>query len=314
MQIADPLPIVNAAFEAGSAEGATVIGSRLLFNWQGHGWLQAEVIRQNTDKRIKIGGVAVNFILQYVTGESTEDAKHVLDPINYSSNPNAGPNSWVLLIPTCSPTQNTEKYHVEALSLPEGWSCCPPPCMEELNFRASAGWNLVQMKLVRYWESFGWCIGTITAQNFNAARKINHEPANFIAQYEGEQEPAYHVLKLEDYDVNTDRNEDGAWALVYEYVPAHDELLMRAMDAQMITALAPQPFTREVRHQMDNCAGTNKSQYVEGGWAMLCLLAVLDVYSTAFSLPNHGKFWPDVLAQKIACSYNTGDTFNSGSA
>ena len=46
-----------------------------------------------------------------------------------------------------------------------------------------------------------------------------------------------------------------------------------------------------------------------GGWALLLAVAVLDVVELAFMVANHGKFSPDVLAQKIAGSYNRGETF-----
>jgi hypothetical protein len=49
---------------------------------------------------------------------------------------------------------------------------------------------------------------------------------------------------------------------------------------------------------------------VVGGWVLLLAVAVLDVVELAFMVANHGKFSPDVLAQKIAGSYNRGETFN----
>ena len=74
--------------------------------------------------------------------------------------------------------------------------------------------------------------------------------------------------------------------------------------------LNPQAFVRELMLWMDNCGGTNKNQYVMGSFAILFALDVLDVMCFSFMLAYRGKFGPDVLAQKVAGSYNSGDTFS----
>ena len=52
-------------FEFQSEAGAQLIGSLLLFKWRGHGWCVGEIIRQNTDARVKVGGKSANFICKY---------------------------------------------------------------------------------------------------------------------------------------------------------------------------------------------------------------------------------------------------------
>ncbi|KAJ1616685.1 hypothetical protein T492DRAFT_1104977, partial [Pavlovales sp. CCMP2436] len=61
---------------------------------------------------------------------------------------------------------------------------------------------------------------------------------------------------------------------------------------------------------MDNCAGTNKSQFVFGGFALLLTLGLLDVVRPRFMIAGRTKFGPDVVAQKIAGQYNKADVFN----
>jgi TPR repeat protein len=70
------------------------------------------------------------------------------------------------------------------------------------------------------------------------------------------------------------------------------------------------PFVLDAFVQMDNCAGTNKSQFVFGGFALLLTLGLLDVVRPRFMIAGHTKFGPDVVAQKIAEKYNKADVFN----
>jgi hypothetical protein len=70
------------------------------------------------------------------------------------------------------------------------------------------------------------------------------------------------------------------------------------------------PFVLDAFVQMDNCAGTNKSQFVFGGFALLLTLRLLDVVRPRFMIAGHTKFGPDVVAQKIAEKYNKADVFN----
>lgn len=72
------------------------------------------------------------------------------------------------------------------------------------------------------------------------------------------------------------------------------------------------PFVRTLVYNMDNCAGTNKSQYMFGCVALLIMLGHLDAICLQFMLQGHTKFDPDAAAQKTAGAFNSGDTFNHG--
>lgn len=72
------------------------------------------------------------------------------------------------------------------------------------------------------------------------------------------------------------------------------------------------PFVRRLIHNMDNCAGTNKSQYCFGALALLVVFGLIDQLELWFQLQGHTKFDPDVAAQKTAGAYNANDTFNHG--
>ena len=63
---------------------------------------------------------------------------------------------------------------------------------------------------------------------------------------------------------------------------------------------------------MDNCAGTNKSQFCFGGIALLAMSGNLDTILLMFQLQGHTKFDPDIAAQKTAGAFNSRDTFNHG--
>ena len=71
-----------------------------------------------------------------------------------------------------------------------------------------------------------------------------------------------------------------------------------------------QPRIRDMFLQMDNCCGTNKSQYAFGTLAYMAVLGIIDLLWIAFMLPGHTKFAPDEIAQAIDVRYNTQDTFN----
>ena len=72
------------------------------------------------------------------------------------------------------------------------------------------------------------------------------------------------------------------------------------------------PFVRRMIYNMDNCSGTNKSQYMFGCIALLTMLGILDVIQLWFQLQGHTKFKPDAAAQKTAGVFNSHDTFNHG--
>lgn len=71
-------------------------------------------------------------------------------------------------------------------------------------------------------------------------------------------------------------------------------------------------FVRRMIYNMDNCSGTNKSQYMFGCIALLTMLSILDVIHLWFQLQGHTKFKPDSAAQKTAGVFNSEDTFNHG--
>ena len=59
-------------------------------------------------------------------------------------------------------------------------------------------------------------------------------------------------------------------------------------------------LSRTLRLQMDNCAGTNKSQFIIAGLAMLVALNIVEVVLLQFMVAGHTKFAPDENAQKIS--------------
>jgi hypothetical protein len=82
------------------------------------------------------------------------------------------------------------------------------------------------------------------------------------------------------------------------------------------TELAPNttllPFVRTIVDFMDNCSGTNKSQFMFGALSLLVLRCVVDAVMPFFMVPGHTKFDSDSLAQLTAGVYNKGDCFNLG--
>jgi hypothetical protein len=63
---------------------------------------------------------------------------------------------------------------------------------------------------------------------------------------------------------------------------------------------------------MDNCAGTNKSQFCFGALALMTLSGTLDALSLEFMVSGHTKFESDVAAQKTAGAFARADVFNHG--
>ena len=114
---------------------------------------------------------------------------------------------------------------------------------------------------------------------------------------------------MENYAVESDADEH-SWVLLCstdEYVPVEAPYKDIKIDTTQ-----PLPFVRYVRHIMDNCTGTNKSQYVLGTISMSLAAGVLDVFEPYFGIPGHTKFECDITAQKTACKYHRSDTFNLG--
>jgi hypothetical protein len=80
--------------------------------------------------------------------------------------------------------------------------------------------------------------------------------------------------------------------------------------ARSCVGLSPEAFIREIRYQLDSCAGTNLSQYAFGSLAILPLLGILDAWRLCFMIPGHSKFGPDDIARQVAGVFNANDTFN----
>ena len=74
----------------------------------------------------------------------------------------------------------------------------------------------------------------------------------------------------------------------------------------------PHPFIRIVQYFMDNCAGTNKSQFVFGALALLTLTGVLDSMCLEFMIPGHTKMRLDVAFSRTGNAFRSRDVFNLG--
>ena len=70
----------------------TLAGRTLLFKWASEGWCWGEVTRQNTDRHVKVGGVAANYCACYEIDGPGSEAKHHLKLDNYLD-AKADPNS-----------------------------------------------------------------------------------------------------------------------------------------------------------------------------------------------------------------------------
>ena len=190
-----------------------------------------------------------------------------------------------------------------------------PPESAVLEFRNPKGHEIVGRDIVCYWPEHGWCHGSIIAQNESLSYKDRGHHVNFLVKYHGETGEAFQALLLQDYSTSAEAN-PFAWAMLWQCIlptepeASLNEKLLRGMIMNLIKSTELHPFLRELKDQMDNCAGTNKSQFTVGFVALLICLGVLDVACLDFMLPYHGKFGPDLVAQKTACHYNHGDTFN----
>lgn len=90
-----PVPSAEALVP-GSAAGAALVGSAILFNWEGVGWCQGRITRQNADTRVFLeDGDVANFFAYYeVDGQ---EAAHILERSAYGAAADAEHDSWVLL-------------------------------------------------------------------------------------------------------------------------------------------------------------------------------------------------------------------------
>ena len=73
------------------------------------------------------------------------------------------------------------------------------------------------------------------------------------------------------------------------------------------------PFVRHVDYSMDNCAGTNKSQFLFGALAVMVMLGELDAITIeVHMLPGHTKMWLDWVFSKTGQAFRRLDVFNHG--
>jgi hypothetical protein len=98
-------------------------------------------------------------------------------------------------------------------------------------------------------------------------------------------------------------------------------MLMRTCLIMMAAAAAPiedvpdtvpHPFVRIVQYFMDNCAGTNKSQFMFGVFVLLMLKGVLDAMIIEFMLSGHTKMALDCAFSDTGNSFRSSDVFNHG--
>ena len=227
--------------------------------------------------------------------------------------PSAAPNSALAFT----------RVHAAEFCVPDGYEVLPSaPPSEVLRFKSQAGASIVGCKFMQKWEKHGWCLGKILSQNADASMpKVNGKRVNFICEYDGESGTAEQAFSVDEYSDDLSAAAP-SWALLSPTVAScvHERMPSPEVDATTgsqstnpvppTSPLEPQAFIRELLLWMDNCGGTNKNQYVAGSFAALLALGLLDVLVMCFMLAYHGKFGPDVLAQKAAGSYNSGDTFN----
>ena len=88
------------------------------------------------------------------------------------------------------------------------------------------------------------------------------------------------------------------WSLTQPFKPVSDQ--------------KPSAIVRVMEDFMDNCSGTQKSQYGLGGFALKVMTAELDAVYLSYMMLGHTKFESDVPAQKTAGAFNRGDCFNHG--
>ena len=77
-------------------------------------------------------------------------------------------------------------------------------------------------------------------------------------------------------------------------------------------AHAIHPLVRTLRYFMDNCAGTNKSQFMFGAIGLLLAFGVIDACLIFFMIPGHTKFECDKAARHTAGGFQHADVFNHG--
>lgn len=301
-------PPTSEHFDFGSECGATLVGCLILFKWPNAGWLVGEIVRQNMSRSVKVGRECANFVCTYAL--DGEEGVHRLATSTYAMTPNCPDSSWVML--TSAVTSRGECIEIQDASFtpPNGFAFQQnPPQASQLRLKSPAGSALLGRHILCKWNSHGWLQGVITEQNANGRLKQHGETVNFIVRYQRTRDEAEHSLRVENYAVRADADEH-SWVLLC------DAETFTRIDAPYehvkIDPCRPQPFLRHVHHIMDNCTGTNKSQFVFGTVSMSLAAAVLDVFAPYFSIPGHTKFECDITAQKTATLYHRSDTFNIG--
>ena len=74
----------------------------------------------------------------------------------------------------------------------------------------------------------------------------------------------------------------------------------------------PHPFIRTVHYNIDNCTGTNKSQFMFGALALLALEGALDAICIEFMVVGHTKMELDKAFSKSGSAFRRSDVFNLG--
>ena len=78
-------------------EAPSVVKQKIMYNYEGYGWLDGIVLRRNGDSRRAMhDGTVANFIVQFEMDEGLTTAM-VLDAEDYSTEPLAPFGAWFLL-------------------------------------------------------------------------------------------------------------------------------------------------------------------------------------------------------------------------
>ena len=282
------------------------------------GWGLGTIERQNLDGRVKVNGAPANFIVEY--GQDEAEAKYALDTASYAHvNASGGisedspDHTWLLCRPSSATLQRTSPVGMSlATSIaPAGYSIqSDPPPHSWLEFRHANGKNLIGREIVCNWGSqHGWCKGKIIQCNTSANNAVNHKKVNFIVAYPDDP-CCKSALSLEEYCSTGDPEApEWSWALLQE-AAVQPPLQPLPYSNIEFSVQHPHPFIRFIEWWMDNCAGTNKNQYVKGSCAFNVALGILDAVVCEYMIAGHTKFEPDDTARHTAGTFNSSDTFN----
>ena len=187
------MPISSTTFVPGSVESTAFVGAQILYNQPLIGWQIGEVIEPSRDRRRKdpVNGKVPNFVVQYQSTDADPNTSmaQCLDPTHYAQSSQSPVGSWVLVVRDIGPCANcTENFlHIEPsdFHVPAGYELeleAPPDRI--LEFGNSSGEGLIGRKFIQRWPDYGWCVGTIVAQN-KKKRAEQGTRINFIAKYDG---------------------------------------------------------------------------------------------------------------------------------